>query len=709
MADQVGNRWTIVKGFLSSKVVELKAVPPSLATKLADIGINTFADLLTHYPRRYEDRSSSSAFPTESTESKVAFCGVIRDMSPRFFGRTRMFEMSVCGDPENPLSGQLTCRWFNMNYLAKQFKVGQRVALYGKVKLAGKRLVIDHPEYEVIQDEEEQAQGLQVGAITPVYSLGKGVSQRVLRRAIYELLNRLRSEGGKQQIIDLLPASSKTVQESQLSREQALYEVHFPTSLEKKDSSRAYLALEELLGLQLGILQKRQAMAKNPRPLAGIEGNLWEEFRTTLPFSLTAAQERVVSEIKEDMKSSTQMSRLLQGDVGSGKTVVAVAAILYALEAGKTAALMAPTQILAEQHYLLLKRWLEPLQLRIALRTSNRQEESFLPLLDGGDIPQIWVGTHALLFDKAGIDPPDLVIIDEQHKFGVEQRAALIARGNRPDLLVMTATPIPRTLTLTLYGDLEVSVLDEAPANRGEIVTALRKKPAIRDVTKFFKEQIAKGRQIYIVYPLVEDSDSLKAASVESEFVKWKKRMLPHQVGMIHGRLSPEEKESMMASFRSEKIEVLVGTSVIEVGIDVPNASVMVIYNAERFGLSQLHQLRGRIGRGEHKSYCILVSESKDEESLQKLKILEAHRDGFRIAEEDLKLRGPGELLGVQQSGLSGLKLGDLLSDVRLVKEAREIAKNILADDPTLENEKHQLLHGLIPSQYAESADVVVS
>jgi ATP-dependent DNA helicase RecG len=398
------------------------------------------------------------------------------------------------------------------------------------------------------------------------------------------------------------------------------------------------------------------------------------------------------------MRSSAPMNRLLQGDVGSGKTFVAMAAMLMAVDSGTQAALMAPTQILAEQHYLTFRKWLEPLGIRIALKTAARDETSHLAL--EGET-QILIGTHALLYDSIRFEDLGLVVVDEQHKFGVAQRARLIEQGTCPDVLVMTATPIPRTLTMTIYGDLDVSILDERPAGRGKVVTAVRTTAKQTEITRFVKDQLKLGRQAYLVYPLVEESEALKAESAKTAHEKWVKRLPQHQVGLLHGKLQPEEKDAVMRQFRDGEIHVLVATTVIEVGVDVPNANLMIIHHAERFGLAQLHQLRGRIGRGEHKSYCILLTDGKNPEALDKLGVMERSNDGFVIAEEDLRLRGPGDVLGTAQSGLSDLKFIDFLADTALIREARALADEVLKEDPLL-NGMHRELRPLI----TESAEI---
>jgi ATP-dependent DNA helicase RecG len=422
----------------------------------------------------------------------------------------------------------------------------------------------------------------------------------------------------------------------------------------------------------------------------------------SLPFSLTTAQTRTIVEIHDDLASPHPMNRLLHGDVGSGKTLVAMSAMLLCVEAGYQAALMAPTQILAEQHYLNFRRLLDPLGLRLALRTGARKEETGdMPLFEAasseaadrsvritGGIPDsephILIGTHALLYEGAGFSRLGLAVIDEQHKFGVMQRARLRAQGQAPDVLVMTATPIPRTLTMTLYGDLDVSTLDEMPAGRGRIVTAVRPTEKLPEAVKFVRKQLDEGRQAYIVYPLVEENARLEAKSVTAEFEKWRELLAPMKCDLLHGRVPPEEKDAVMERFRRGETNALIATTVIEVGIDVPNANCMLVENAERFGLAQLHQLRGRIGRGAHKSYCILLA-ADDEEAIAKLQILEQTSDGFEIAETDLRLRGPGDLLGTAQSGLPPLRLGDLFRDADLMKLARNHAFLIFERDPELE------------------------
>jgi ATP-dependent DNA helicase RecG len=407
----------------------------------------------------------------------------------------------------------------------------------------------------------------------------------------------------------------------------------------------------------------------------------------------------VIEELRADLCSTFPMNRLLQGDVGSGKTVVAIAAILLAVEAGYQAAFMAPTQILAEQHYDVLRRWLDPFGVRIALRTAARQEESFLPLVTGDDSSDVIIGTHALLYDAVSFSNLGLVVIDEQHKFGVAQRARLTAREPAPDVLVMTATPIPRTLTMTVYGDLDVSIIDEMPRNRGKIVTAVRDEAKLGEVLSFLRKQLEADRQLYVIYPLIDESEKLDVKAASAEYELWRERLHPHPCELLHGRIPPEEKQKIMERFRRGDSSALISTTVIEVGVDIPNATVMLIENAERFGLAQLHQLRGRIGRGEHKSYCILLTSDQSKETVAKLAVLEKTTNGFEVAEADWDLRGPGDLLGTAQSGLPELKIGNLKTDADLMQRARAAAMSIFDADPRLELPENQRFRRLIVEQ----------
>ena len=665
--------------------IELASLPLLSARDVAALvaaGFATAAEVLEHFPKRYEDRRRFDAFPNQPSADAVCLRGTVLDASLKHFGSGRGYYEAIVMDGSGGVfgSGKLTCRWFNMPFIQKLVAVGHEVSIYGKVKDSNGRLIIDHPEFEILRDDDQASMHLE--RIVPIYRNITGIAQRRLREIIHLLLLHIDPS--------TLVAAYRV--DDSTTRAQALMDVHFPHSMELAKAARRRFALEEFFALQLNVVWRRSRYGEQTGRVLGMRTSYLKQFYTSLPFDLTGAQKRSIKEILADMRTARPMNRLLQGDVGSGKTFVAMAAMLLAIDSGCQAALMAPTQILAEQHYLTFRRWLEPLGIRVALRTGNRDEINHLEV--EGD-PQIIIGTHALLYDSVSFRDLGLVVIDEQHKFGVAQRASLIRQGMVPDVLVMTATPIPRTLTMTIYGDLDVSLLDEKPPGRGKIVTAVRIGAKQSDVTKFVKDQLAQGRQAYLVYPLVEESDSLKAESATQAFEKWRKRLTHHQVGLIHGKLRPDEKESVMRRFRDGEIAALVSTTVIEVGVDVPNASVMILHHAERFGLAQLHQLRGRIGRGGHKGYCILLTDGKNPEAMAKLKVLEQTSDGFEIAEADLRLRGPGDVLGTVQSGLSELRFIDFLADTALLREARALADQVLAEDPLLDAH-YQNLRSLI-------------
>ena len=630
-------------------------------------GLKTIVELLDWLPKRYEDRRRFDAFPAQAGGGAVCLRGSVIDTQRKGFGGKGFYEAVVEDHAGGGLS-RLTCRWFNMPFMQKILATGHEVVLYGKPKESSGRVVIDHPEFEVVSEE---SRGIHLERIVPIYKNINGIPQRRLRELIFGALEVADGDS-------FLPVHDV---DPTYPRIEAYREAHFPGELTHSDAARRHFAKEEFFLQQLRVVWRRARHADLSGRVLGKRTRLLKEFYESLPFDLTGAQKRSVKEIIADMRMNRPMNRLLQGDVGSGKTFVAMCAMLLAVDSGCQAALMAPTQILAEQHYLTFSKWLAPLDIKVGLATADRREEI--------NEARIIIGTHALLYDKVEFDDLGLVVIDEQHKFGVAQRGKLIQRGVMPDVLVMTATPIPRTLTLTTYGDLDVSVLDELPAGRGKIVSGVRVKPKISDVIRFLMVQLEEGRQVYLVYPLVEESGSIKALSVIEEHPKWQKRLKHFDVGLLHGKLPADEKDSVMTRFRDGKSEVLVSTTVIEVGVDVPNANVMVIFNAERFGLAQLHQLRGRIGRGEHKSYCILVTDGKTPEALEKLNILSETIDGFKIAEEDLRIRGPGEVLGTRQSGLVGLRFVEYLADTNLIREAREMAENVLRDDPELESNSH--------------------
>src|SRR6266436_2622698 len=665
---------------ISQPLEELDWIPRPKILALRRLGITKVDHLLTHFPRRHEDRSAFPEFPRDESNVPICLSGeVIKTSLRRFGGWKKIFEATLQELNANALSQPLICRWFNLHYVQKMIATGQQLVVFGKPRLRGKRICMDHPEFEVIENNEERS--IHLRRITPIYPATEGLSQRALRSMIYRLLQELDTEP----IEPPLPENLKNG-----DRGEAIRAIHFPETWQSLNAAREHLVLSEFFAMQMLIASQRtDSHARISAAHCG-RGELMQKFLHALPFELTTAQKKVIAEIQSDLAAKYPMNRLLQGDVGSGKTVVAIAAILLAVEGGYQAAFMAPTQVLAEQHYTVLRRWLEPLGVKLSIRTAARQEESFLPLVEGNENADVIIGTHALLYEKVSFSNLGLAVIDEQHKFGVAQRARLTSREPAPDVLVMTATPIPRTITMTVYGDLDVSTLDEMPRGRGKIITAVRDSSKLGEVLAFLRTQLEAGHQLYVVYPLIEESEKLEAKAAATEYERWRERLHPYPCELLHGRIPGPEKQEIMERFRRGETKVLISTTVIEVGVDVPNATVMLVENAERFGLAQLHQLRGRVGRGEHKSYCILLTDTKDPLALAKLAVLEKTNDGFEIAEADLRFRGPGDLLGTAQSGLPPLRVADLLQDADLLDEARGIARAILDLDPSLQTAANQ-------------------
>ena len=672
-------------------------IPKARLAGLRKLGIQSLSDLVLHFPRRHEDRSHFTKFPTEATQEPVLIKGEIIKTGFLPFGKWRRgFEATVQESAGDALSNQVVLRWFNMPHVSKSLAVGFSIVAYGKAKVRGRKILIDFPEYELLDESEETL--IHLNRIVPVHPAAEGISSKKLRAMIFhavEITNLSR-------IPCLIPHPNHPV-----TRERALHDIHFPASQADLEVARETLVFEEFFQMQALLASRRVEIAAAPLSAKHTSGELLTSFLQKLPFVPTGAQSRAIDSIRAGMASSSRMHRLLQGDVGSGKTLVAAAAAIIALDAGFRTALLAPTQILAEQHWQTFKNWLEPLGVQVALRTGSRSE-ALTPEEPGlfecpsatpshfPSAPQVVIGTHALLYGDVTIPDLGLILIDEQHKFGVMQRAKLAAANPNADILVLTATPIPRTLAQTAYGDLEVTTLDEIPGGRGKIITGVRPTSKLKDAAKFIRSQIESGRQAFIVYPLIDESEKVAAKAAKDEFEKWVAELPSVRCALLHGRMDSDEKTSIMEAFRNHDTDVLIATTVIEVGIDVPNATIMLIENAERFGLSQLHQLRGRIGRGAHTSYCILVPGNSDPDVLDRLKVLESTTDGFAVAEADLRLRGPGDILGTAQTGLPPLRLGDLSRDSDTLMAAREAAIAIFQTDPTLTRPEHQVLKNWI-------------
>jgi ATP-dependent DNA helicase RecG len=678
----------------------LKGVGPRRAADLRRAGLETIEDLLYRFPIRYEDRGHFQTIDTlkpgvsAAVLGEVLSCGIRPTRRPRF----KIFEMLV-----RDRTGSLRAIWFNQPFLNDVFHPHQRVILFGKLELTSHGLQMQNPQYELVDaaapmddapDEPADAEDpaalpavVHTGRIVPIYEKTGHVTAKIQRALVYQALQHLPAE-----LLDPIPPAVRERQQL-VPRRAAIEHVHFPPSEADVAELNAFrspahrrLIFEEFFLFQLGIvLRKRMAQSERKARPVVVTDAIRDAVRRVLPFKLTNDQKRAARDIVRDMERPEPMNRLLQGDVGSGKTIVALMAAIVAMENGLQAAFMAPTEILAEQHFFTIRRLLESSRFRITLLTGAtpaRKRREILAELAGGSLHMV-IGTHALVQEDVGFRELGLAIIDEQHRFGVLQRATLRAKGLHPDVLVMTATPIPRTLALTTYGDLDVSVMREMPPGRQPIRTTARPESRRDEVYEFVRAQVSAGRQAYIIYPLVEESEKvdLKAATEMADHLS--QDVFPDlRVGLLHGRMKQDAKDRVMGAFARREFDILVSTTVVEVGVDVPNASVMVVEHAERFGLSQLHQLRGRVGRGAHQSHCILLYQSPlTDQGRERLQAITETTDGFEIAERDLQLRGPGDFFGTRQSGLPTLRVGDLLRDHQLMEEARREAVAAL-DDP---------------------------
>jgi ATP-dependent DNA helicase RecG len=691
-------RQTDILPGLGTRLQYLKGVGPQRAKQLERKGLRTVEDALFFLPLRHEDRTRLTPFAALTPGQVHTSAGDIVGISPPPPGRRRVPFSAMLRDA----SGYATASWFGGAYLARVLKRGQRLVLHGKVERFQGRLTFRHPEFEVVESDDDDR--LHTGRLVPVYSLTEGLPQRPLRRLMWQIVEQFAPA-----IEEVLPQPLRA-RRALIGLAEAVRAAHFPESDGALAAAYRRLAFDDFLLPQLGlaILRSRatraSGIAMNPR------GDLVARLRRSLPYALTGAQDRVWGEIRQDMAAPFPMHRLLQGDVGSGKTVVAAHAVLTAVEAGYQAAVMAPTEILAEQHFMTFRQLLEPLGVPVTLLTSSlkaRERTARRAALASGELACV-VGTHALVQEGVAFKRLGLAVVDEQHRFGVEQRARLRGKGASPDVLVMTATPIPRTLALTLYGDLDVSVLDELPPGRRPVVTVARTEAKRGKIYVFLREQVAAGRQVYVVYPLVEESEliDLKAATDMARHLQGE--VFPDlRVGLLHGRLGFDEKDRIMRAFKAGELHLLVSTTVIEVGIDVPNAAVMLIEHAERFGLSQLHQLRGRVGRGPWKSYCILLTAAfPGDDARRRIEAMVATTDGFRIAEVDLEIRGPGEFFGTRQSGLPEFRVADLLRDGHLLEDARVQAQAIVAADRDLRRPEHRGLRLALLSRWRGKLDL---
>jgi ATP-dependent DNA helicase RecG len=672
---------------LATPATYLKGVGPQRAKQLEAKGLLTAGDLLYYAPFRYEDRSNVKPLRDLAPGEMATAVATVRAVhTPRFQRRNLGLVEAVF---EDPAGGSVTAKWFNASYLSGVLEPGLRVALFGRVEFDSytRELSMPHPEFEVLRGGDDEADdSLHTGRIVPVYHAVGKVSARVLRAVLKRLTDALPP------LDDPLPGHIRAALNLP-GLDTAIRHLHFPepgTDLRALNAFRSpaqhRIIFDEFFWLETGMALRRGQARLEPGIAFELKDSAREKVRRMLPFRLTAAQKRVVGEIARDMASPQPMSRLVQGDVGSGKTIVAAQAAVIAVENGFQAALLAPTEILAAQHYASLKQVFEPIDYRLVLLTGSlpkKQKEQVKRAVAGG-FAQIVVGTHALLEQDVEFHRLGLAIIDEQHRFGVLQRQALQRKGVSPDVLVMTATPIPRTLALTVYGDLDVSVIGELPPNRRPIKTVHRTHDEIERVWSFVKREAEAGRQAYVVYPAIEESEALAVKAAEKAYEELSTHVFPTlRVGLLHGKLPAAGREAVMEAFKRGEVQVLVSTTVIEVGVDVPNATVMVIENAERFGLAQLHQLRGRVGRGGRQSYCVLIAGRLGEAGRERIRTLVESSDGFHIAEMDLRLRGPGEFLGTRQSGLPAFRVGDILRDTEILEAARREAQDFVAHPPS--------------------------
>jgi len=687
------------RGSLDSPITILKGISSALAAKFAKLGVKTVKDMLYFFPRRHLDYSQRKPVSQLEAEAEQTIVATIWEAREVTLGRRRGTEAIVADE-----TGSIRVVWFNQPYLAKRLRTNTQIMLSGKVSLFKDTKVFESPEWETLESEDL----IHTGRLVPLYPLTEGLNPRRVRKLVKEAVAQWAP-----QLVDFLPQEIRD-HCSLVDLPQAIQQAHYPDSQQGRDEARRRLAFDELFLIQLGVLARKQKWQEGQRgnPFQ-TDDPLLERFLSSLPFTLTPAQQKVLGEILSDLEKSRPMCRLLQGEVGSGKTVVATAVLLIAVANGYQGALMAPTEVLAEQHFnnistllskvgqregekgpLLSYPSLPPHPFTIALligSLSQGEKQRIQQLIRQGEVDLV-IGTHALIQKEVGFKRLGLVVVDEQHRFGVLQRSALRQKGFNPHVLVMSATPIPRTLALTLYGDLDLSVIDQLPPGRVAIETKWLNAGQRGAAYAFLRRKIGEGRQAFIICPLIEESESIEAKAAVAEYQRLCREVFPDlSLGLLHGRLPASEKEEVMRRFRDGELDILVSTPVVEVGIDVPNAVVMLIEGADRFGLSQLHQFRGRVGRGEHKSYCLLLSETPSLEGKERLKIIEQTQDGFLLAEDDLRLRGPGEFFGTRQSGLPDLRMARL-SDVALLELAREEAFRLLQSDPDLKQSEYHLL-----------------
>lgn len=679
---------------LDTSVQYLKGVGPKMYELLNKLSIYTVKDLLEYYPRVYEDRTKVTPISDFQKDQNVLFLGTLIKPVTMVYAKKKKILSTVVVDDSGAIA-MLT--WFNQVYIKDRIKEGGTYLFYGKVgSVSGSRATLDSCSIYDVNDLDK------IQGLYPIYPLTAGITQNYL----FKLINNLMDSG----IMVNEIFNEEFRRKYRLAEANyALRNIHFPKSYEMVNVARNRIIFEELFLFQLALLNMKQIEVEhtNTNTYSDLDES---EFLKLIPFELTGAQKKVVSQIKKDMSSKTVMNRLVQGDVGSGKTMVAAIAMYLAVKNGYQAALMTPTTILANQHYIELSQYFEKLEINVEIITSSttkKQKEKIIEKLKNNDI-DILIGTHSIIEDNVEFNNLGLVVTDEQHRFGVKQRMKLSAKGNVVDTIVMTATPIPRSLAIILYGDLDLSIIDELPPGRKPVETCVVNDSYNQRVYNFLKKQINEGRQVYVVCPLVEENEDLDLNSVEKLYEEYKKEFNGYNVAILHGKMKNKEKDSIMQEFKANKINILISTTVIEVGISVPNATVMVIENSDRFGLAALHQLRGRVGRGSASSYCILKSNNKSAIARQRLDIMRKSNDGFEIAQKDLELRGPGDFFGVRQSGMPEFKLANLLTDTKILESTQEAVKTLIEEDRTLSLPQNSKIKNALYNKYGEQLKNVV-
>ena len=679
---------------LNKEVQFIKGVGPNRVKLLNKIGIFTLNDLITYYPREHEDRSKPKNICdlVDGEEALISAIPVSRLVEVKIRRNLTLCKLAVRDE-----TGLCGITWYNQGYLKNSFNTHNRYKFYGKVSIKAGKFEMQSPVFDLENIDKN------TGKIVPIYPLTYSLSQNTIRKIIEEGIKEV--YGNLEETLpDYLIKKYKLYEINE-----AVKQIHFPDDFSSFNEARKRLVFEELLSMQLALLNLKNNIDSDKKGIAFDKKVLISEVINTLPFNLTKAQMRVLEEIEKDMESEKPMNRLLQGDVGSGKTVVAILSAYKAVKSGYQAAIMAPTAILATQHLESFTELLKNTGIKCELLVSGiskKKKEALLERLKSGEI-DILIGTHALLEENVVFNKLGLVVTDEQHRFGVRQRSTIVSKGNNPDVLVMTATPIPRTLALILYGDLDISIIDELPPNRKKIETYAVTKGLEQRVNGFIEKNIKEGRQAYIVCPLVEENEEINAKSVMELAENYKTKIFSnYKVEYLHGKMKPKEKDEIMERFKNGEIDILISTTVIEVGVNVPNSNIMVIENAERFGLAQLHQLRGRVGRGEYQSYCILKYQGNSQIIQERMKVISSTNDGFVISEKDLELRGTGEFFGTKQHGIPEFKIANLFEDMNVLKLVQNVSLEIMNKDEKLENEENSRLRKLVDSKFGDRIEI---